>query len=73
MDSREEHLQWCKNRALEYVTRGELQFAFSSFKSDMSKHEETKKHSALEIFTLMFLNGHLETPEAMRKFIEGFN
>ncbi len=40
--NRAEHLQWCKDRAIEYVNAGELQQAFTSMTSDVSKHPETK-------------------------------
>lgn len=40
--TREEHLAWCKKRALEYLDHGDIQGAFSSFASDMGKHPETK-------------------------------
>lgn len=73
--TRQEHLDWCKNRALEYVERGELENAFTSFTSDLSKDESTL--GALEFqkelgFKLL-LNGHLDTPEKMREWIVGFN
>jgi len=71
--TREEHLQWCKDRAIEYADKGDTVGAFTSFQSDMSKHEETKKHMALEMMTMMYLGGHLAMPAAMRKFIEDFN
>jgi hypothetical protein len=31
MRSRSEHLQWCKDRALEYLERGDVTNAFASF------------------------------------------
>lgn len=71
--TRQEHLEWCKQRAIEYVETGDTQNAFASFQSDMRKHDETTNHSALGIMTQMFFGGHLNTPAQMRKFIEGFN
>ncbi len=71
--NREEHLKWCKNRALEYVDHGDNAQAYASFISDMSKHEETKHHSTLSLFTRMMLGGFIDTNAEMRKFIEGFN
>ena len=74
MKTREEHLQWCKNRALEYVNAGDLNGAVASMLSDLSKHEGTKSSSQgicaqLGMFTLM---DH-PTSEKITKFIEGFN
>lgn len=69
--SRDEHLQWCKDRAIEYLP--DTQQAFASFMSDMRKHEETENHSALILMGKMFFAGHLGSAFAMKKFIEGFN
>jgi len=70
---RAEHLQWCKDRALEYVKIGDMQQAFASFNSDMSKHPETAGHSALQLGTMLFFAGHLSSPGEMEKWINGFN
>lgn len=43
--TRAEHLQWCKNRAMEYVRAGDLQQTVTSMLSDLSKHEETAASS----------------------------
>jgi hypothetical protein len=39
--NRQQHLEWCKTRALEYLDSGDITGAYSSFLSDMSKHPET--------------------------------
>lgn len=71
--TRQEHLQWCKKRALEYCDRGDLQNAFASMASDLQKHPETENHSAIQLGMLQLMSGFLDTPEKMRHFIEGFN
>lgn len=71
--TRAEHLQWCKNRALEYVRQGDLEQAFTSMASDMNKHPETQGHSAIQLGMILLMGGHLNTAYEMRKFIEGFN
>ena len=70
---RAEHLQWCKDRALEYVKEADTQKAFASFSSDMSKHSETANHSALQLGTMLLFGGHLSTSNEMKKWINGFN
>lgn len=70
---RSEHLEWCKQRANEYVERNDLQQAFASFQSDMSKHNETAHHMALEMGTMLLINGLLESQHQMREWINGFN
>ena len=42
MRTAEEHLAWCKKRALEYLDAGELANAFTSMLSDMDKHPDTR-------------------------------
>ena len=39
--SREEHLAWCKRRALEYIDDGDLANAVASMASDLTKHPDT--------------------------------
>src|SRR5712671_5011437 len=71
--TRQEHLDWAKQRALEYVDRGELAQAFASIVSDLSKHDETSGHLGIELGASLLFSGFLSTPEAMKEFIMGFN
>lgn len=71
--NRSEHLQWCKDRAIAYIDAGDLRGAFASFQSDMSKHEQTENHMALDMGTILMVNGQLGTPHEMKEWIEGFN
>lgn len=72
-ETRQQHLEWCKKRALEYCDMGDVNQAFASMGSDLEKHPETANHPAIQIGMMLLMNGHLSTPQAMRKFIEGFN
>jgi len=71
--TRQEHINWCKQRALEYVEAGDFSQAYSSMVSDLRKHPETENHAAIELGMMMLITGHLNTKNEMRKFIEGFN
>lgn len=71
--TRQEHLEWCKRRALEYVDVGDCHQAYASFISDMSKHDETKDHVALQLGMMLMMSGQLGSSEKMREFILGFN
>jgi len=72
--TRAEHLQWSKDRAIEILDKeDDVAQAYASFASDMSKHEETQNHSALQLGVMMMFGGQLSTIEEMRKFINGFN
>ncbi len=71
--NRSEHLQWCKNRAMEYANNGDIDQAFASMCSDLRKHEETKNHQAMELGLLLRMTGGLNTHTEMLDFIQGFN
>lgn len=71
--TRAEHMEWCKQRALEYVERGDLNQAFQSMMSDLGKHPETAGHPAADLGGALFFSGHLSNEQKMREFINGFN
>lgn len=73
MESRENHLNWCKQRAMEYVNAGDLKNAFASFQSDMGSHPETQDHLVLEMGTMLLIGGHLSTASQMEDWIMGTN
>ena len=73
--NRAEHLQWCKDRAIELLDSGDLSGAVVSMASDIQKNEETE----MDGMTLAFLtltgrqdaqNGDVE---AVRRWVDGFN
>ena len=74
MTNRERHLEWCKKRAREYLDRGDGQSAFTSFESDMGKHEETAKqinNDAINTIKMVVIVKGL-TVDGVRRYIEGF-
>lgn len=71
--TRQEHLDWCKRRALEYVDRGDLKNAYASMCSDLNKHNETANHPAIMLGMMLMMWNNLSTPNQMRDFINGFN
>lgn len=67
---RQQHVDWCKERALEYVDKGDLRGAMASMLSDMRKRDDTA------IAPMLAMLGMAEVQrgrEAMRRWIEGFN
>lgn len=69
--SRAEHLEWAKNRALEYVDAGDPRSAITSLMSDLGKHPGT----ASEAKALVSLAMHAlaqGTDKEVREFIMGF-
>lgn len=71
--TRAEHLAWCKKRALEYVDAGDINQALASMGSDLGKHEATQDHPGIKLGLQMMMAGFLNSPDEMRKFINGFN
>jgi hypothetical protein len=69
--NRDEHLSWCKKRALEYVNRGDGKNAIASMISDLSKHPETSSSAGLGAM-LAFAIDSKDMP-AVRSWVEGFN
>jgi hypothetical protein len=71
--TRQEHLEWCKKRANEYLDRGDVQNAYASMASDLNKHPETAGHQAIQLGMMLMMSGNLSSEREMRKFIDGFN
>lgn len=70
--TREEHLEWARKRALEYLNRDNNPVeAMTSMMSDLTKHPELKNHVGLRIAP-MFYGAHKD-PVIVRKWILGFN
>ena len=70
--TREDHLNWSKKRALEYLERGDITQAWTSMCSDLTKHEELEDHIAIKLGGMLLASGDLNTVEKMKEFIEGF-
>ena len=70
MTERKEHLQWCKDRALEYVNAGDPANAVASMLSDMNKHEGTKLDPMFAMMGMMEIE---RGSEAVRRWVNGFN
>ncbi len=71
--TREEHINWCKERALEYVDRGDLDNAWGSMVSDLGKHPETAGYAVIQLGMMLKMSGNMNTKDEVKKFIEGFN
>lgn len=72
-ESRAQHLEWCKKRALQYCDANDPEQALSSMGADLSKHPETAGYIAVGLGLMLMAAGHLSTPAKMKEFIEGFN
>lgn len=70
MLTREEHLSWCKERAREYLDRGDPVNAVASMARDVTKHPETRDLQACIVAVSMFSIGSIEDA---REVIDGCN
>jgi len=68
--TREEHLEFCKVRAREYLAVGDVKNAITSMLSDLDKHPETGA-GPMAMYGMQLIMSGCETDQA-RKFIEGF-
>lgn len=70
--TREEHLNWCKKRAMEYVEIDDTQQAVTSMLSDLGKHPDTEKSLewAGPLGVSILLTGN---KQRVVEFIQGFN
>lgn len=71
--TRDEHLAWCKERANEYLARGDIKNGVTSMLSDLQKHPETelKPDSPLGMLGMMAIMSH--DPRDAKRFVDGFN
>lgn len=69
--TRVEHMAWCKERAIDYLDRGEITNAIASMVSDLGKHDETARSRAVAVMTLLAIDSR--DREQVRKWIDGFN
>lgn len=79
-ETRAQHLEWCKKRALEELDRpGDVREAcknaFASMGNDLDKHPELAGHPGIQLGAMLLFSDQREASdrEAMRKFINGFN
>jgi hypothetical protein len=74
MRTRDEHLEWCKERAREYLDRGDLLNAVASMASDLDKHPETRM--AGEKMGMLMYVAMIRITEGdvrgVREWVEGF-
>lgn len=71
--NRQEHLEWCKQRALQYVDAGDLSQAVTSMMSDLGKHKDLENHAGIRLGIVLLMTGNLDTANKVRDFIVGFN
>lgn len=69
--TRDEHMAWCKKRALEYLDKGDVTNAVTSMLSDLRKHPETEGVGAM-LGMMGLMAAQSGNMQEARRFIEGF-
>jgi hypothetical protein len=72
MMNREDHLAWCKKRALEYLDNGEIADAMASMGNDLMQHPELEG-TAQRLMLLGVVYAMNQDSQGARRFIEGFH
>jgi hypothetical protein len=70
MRDAQEHIEFAKQRAMEYLDRGDIKNAVMSITSDLGKHPETKDHPALGMGMMI---AQLNSDRDAREWISGIN
>jgi len=71
--TREEHIKWCKERAIaEMNYSGNSNDAIISMMSDLRKHPETNSNT-LQMLCMFQIMGNQLSREKIIEFINGFN
>ena len=65
-----EHLQWCRERAREYLAAGDHMNAVTSMMSDLQKHDDWRDGKLCT--TMMMLYMVDPTRETAERIVEGF-
>jgi Tfp pilus assembly protein PilF len=70
MRDHDEHLEWAKARAREYLDRGDHANAVTSIMSDLAKHPDWSQGHLLAAMAMLYMvEPHIETA---RRIVEGF-
>lgn len=73
MTTRDEHLAWCKRRALDELKHGGVANGVTSMLSDLNKHPETALRAGSPLAALGMMAVMSGNEGEARRFIEGFN
>lgn len=73
--TRDEHMTWCKARALAELTGDEMKYldeAWANMVTGLESHPETAGHSCIKLGYQLLATKSLTTKDQMAKFINDF-
>lgn len=74
MRTRQEHIQWCKDRAIQEMDYyNDPSQGIVSMASDLSKHPETNDETLISLCTMQLMTKPRMTRQEAVTFINGFN
>ncbi len=73
MMDRQQHLEWCKSRARQYVKAGQYADAVASMMSDLGKHDETRAAASGILGMMGIMAAQSGNRDEVLRYIEGFN
>ena len=73
MATRDEHVAWCKGRALEYVDAGDLTQAVASMASDLKAHPDTDNPALDGLERIGMMHATDGDKAAVQRWIERFH
>ena len=73
MITREEHLDWCKQRAREYCESGDAINALMLMFSDLGEHPETANHVGIKLGLMLIAVGNANNKAAVVRHINCYN
>lgn len=73
MRTRDEHVEWSKQRALRNLATGDLEKTIAVMMSDLRSHPETENHKGIDLGVAYLLTGQFNDREEVRRWIEGFH
>ncbi len=71
--TRDEHIKWCKARALALVETGDLGHTFGRLMNDINNHPKTQGHVVITRGLTLMMTGRLDTQAEMRELIKGLD
>lgn len=70
--TRDEHLASAKEKALEYLNRGDPWQAMTSMLVDLAQHSDLENHPSINIGIMYLVTGKSRDAGEVRDWIEGF-
>ena len=72
MKTRDEHIEWCKQRAREYCEQGDMLGALHSMGRDLEKHQDTARRPWTHLWSSSTKPHTISSKADVLKFIDDY-